>query len=118
MNYYRGMFKILANWVLNAIALYIVAQLLRGVMVDDFWAALIAVVIIGLINALIKPLLLLLTLPINVLTLGLFTFVINALLLMLAGNITPGFRIDGFGTAFIASILLSVISMVLHTLVK
>jgi putative membrane protein len=109
---------LLIRWLVNAIALYIVAYLVPGVHLANFWTALVAVVVIGLINALVKPILLLLTLPINILTLGLFTFVLNAILLLLAAYVIPGFTIDGFLTAFVASILLSIISTILHTLVK
>lgn len=110
------MVKLAANWVLNALALFIVSKILSGIYVANFATALIAALVIGLVNALVKPILLFLTLPITILTLGLFTFVINALLLLLAGAITPGFRVDGFGTALVGSILLSLISTILHTL--
>ncbi len=112
------MFVIIANWLVHAIALYLVAQLLSGIVLRDFGSALIAVLVIAFVNAIIKPILLLLTLPINILTLGLFTFIINALLLMLASAVTPGFEIDGFTTALIGSILLSIVTMVLNALVR
>ncbi len=112
------MFVIVANWVLNALALYLVSRIVIGIHLADFGSALIAAVIIGLVNALIKPVLILLTLPLNLLTLGLFTFVINALMLLLASNFTPGFKIDGFGTALVGSVLLSLISTLLHNLVR
>jgi len=112
------MFKILANWILNALSLFIVSKILRGITLESFESALIAVVIIGLINALIKPILLLLTLPINILSLGLFTFVLNALLLILASNVVPGFEIDGLLTAILGSILLSLITMILQSFVR
>lgn len=110
--------KLIANWILNALALVLVSRIITGIRLHNFWSALIAVVVIGLINALIKPILLLLTLPITILTLGLFTFVINALLLMLAGHLTPGFTVDSFGTALIGSILFSLISTILRSLVR
>jgi len=109
--------KFIANWVLNALALFLVSKILPGIHLRDFWSALIAAAIIGLVNALVKPILLLLTLPITILSLGLFTFVINALMLLLASSFSPGFTVNGFGTALIGSILLSVISTVLHRLV-
>lgn len=112
------MFVVIANWFLSALALLIVSRVVTGIHLDDFGAALIAVILLGLINALIKPVLLLLTLPITVLTLGLFALVINALMLMLAGSVISGFRVDGFGAALIGSILLSLISMLLHSLVR
>lgn len=110
--------KFVANWFLSALALFIVSKILTGIHLADFWSALVAAAVIGLINALIKPLLLLLTLPITLITLGLFTFIINALLLLLASSLTPGFKIDGFGTALLGSILLSIISTLLHSLVR
>ena len=113
-----SMFVIIANWFLSGLALYIVSRVIRGIELVDFGSALIAVIIIGLVNALIKPLLLLLTLPINILSLGLFTFVINAFLLLLASNLTPGFQVHGFGTALVGSILFSIVSMLLHSLVR
>lgn len=112
------MFVVIANWFLSALALLIVSRVISGIHLDDFGAALIAVIILGLVNALIKPLILLLTLPLTIVTLGLFALVINAFMLMLAGSFISGFRVDGFGSALIGSILLSVISMVLHSLVR
>ena len=112
------MIKLLANWVLNAFALFIVSKIIPGIQLRDFWSALIAVVVIGLVNTLIKPLLVLLTLPITFLTLGLFTFVINAGMLLLATKFTPGFTVDGFWTALVGSVLLSLISTLLHGLVR
>ncbi len=112
------MFRILAEWFLNGLGLYIVSRIVPGIVLSDFVSALVAVVIIGLVNALVKPILVLLTLPITILSLGLFTFILNALLLMLASSLTPGFHIDGFGTALIGSVLLSVINLLLHALVK
>lgn len=112
------MFTILANWVLSALALYIVTRIVPGIVVDDFGSALVAVIIIGLVNALVKPLFIILTLPATILTLGLFLLIINALMLLLASSITPGFRVDGFGTALIGSILLSIITTILHSLVR
>lgn len=112
------MISIIVRWFLNALALYIVAMVLPGIHLLDFGSALIAVVVIGLVNALIKPLLFLLTLPVTIITFGLFALVLNALMLMLASALTPGFKIDGFGTALLGSILLSIVTTVLHTLVQ
>ncbi len=112
------MINILVRWFINAVALFIVSRILTGFIVDDFVAALVAVLIIGFVNALIKPILSLLTLPINILTLGLFSFILNALMLLLASSITPGFHIDGFGTALLGSILLSIVTMLLQSLVR
>ena len=112
------MISMIAHWVLNALALYIVARILPGIHLSDFGSALVAVVIIGLVNVLIKPILFLLTLPVTFITFGLFAFVLNALMLMLASSLTPGFKIDGFGTALLGSILLSLVTTILHSLVQ
>lgn len=107
--------SILINWVLSGVAVFAAAYILPGVHVQSFTAALIAALVIGIINAVIKPFLIILTLPINVITLGLFTFVLNALLIMLAANIVPGFSVDGFFWALILSLVLSIINSVLHS---
>lgn len=112
------MITLVAHWVLNALALFIVSRILPGIYVSDFGTALIAALVIGLVNALVKPILVFLTLPITIVTLGLFLLVLNALMLLIAGSITPGFRVDGFVTALIGSILLSVVSTILHSLVQ
>jgi putative membrane protein len=112
------MFVWIARWVLNALALYIVSQIVPGIHVANFTAALIAVFVIGLVNTLVKPILFLLTLPITIVTLGLFTLILNALMLLLAGSMLSGFSVDGFGAAFIGSILLSVVSTLLQSFVK
>ena len=109
--------RIFVKWFINALALFIVSRVVPGITLSDFKAALIAVIIISLVNVFVKPLLLLLTLPVNLLTLGLFTFVINALMLMLAAYVTPGFEVSGLGSALVGSLLLSVISVILQKLV-
>lgn len=108
----------IARWVLSALALYIVSQIVPGVRVTDFPSAMIAVIVIALVNMFVKPILFLLTLPVTILTLGLFTFVLNALLLMLAGAISPGLEVDGFGAALLGSLLYSIISTLLLALVQ
>lgn len=112
------MFILIARWMVSALALYIVSSVVSGIHLENFSSALVAVVVIGLVNALIKPVLFLLTLPITFLTLGIFSFVLNALMLLLAGSITPGFRIDGFGTALIGSVLLSFVTAILHSFIR
>lgn len=84
----------------------------------DFVSALVAVAVIAAVNVFIKPLLLIVTLPITILTFGLFAFIINAILLLLASRIVPGFIVDGFGAALLGSILFSVISTILHSLAR
>jgi|SRR3989344_612978 len=105
---------ILINWTVSALAILTASYLLPGVHVASFVAALAAAVVLGIINAIIKPVLLILTLPINILTLGLFTFVINVLVILLAANLVPGFSVDSFWWALIFSIVLSIINSFLH----
>ena len=108
----------LARWVMNAIALSIVSGLVPGFHVTDFSGAMVAVIVISLVNILVKPILFLLTLPVTILTLGLFLFILNALLFMLASTISPGFEIDGFGAALLGSLLYSIIGTMLQSLIK
>jgi len=103
--------KILVNWVLSAFCLYILSFLFSGIYFSGFGAALVAAVVMGLVNVIVKPILSILSLPITILTLGLFSLVINALMLMLTSSFVPGFSIGGFGTAFFAAIVLSVLNM-------
>ena len=112
------MFVWIARWVLNALALYIVAAIVPGIHLSNFSSALVAVIVIGLVNTLIKPIIFLFTLPITIVTLGIFSLVINALMLLLAGSVISGFRVDGFGAAFFGSIVLSLVSALLHALIK
>ncbi len=108
--------SIIINWLVATIAIIISAYLLPGVRVAGFGSALVAAVVLGIINAFIKPILILLTLPINILTLGLFTLVINALIIILAADIVPGFKVDGFWWALAFSVVLSIVNTVLHQL--
>ena len=106
------MLSLLARWVVNAAALLLVAYLYPGVAVASFMAAMIAALVLGLVNALVCPILVILTLPVTVLTLGLFLFVINALLFWLVAEIVEGFRVTGFVAALVGSILYSLITLV------
>ena len=99
------------RWCLNALALMLVAYLYSGVQVTGISAALIAALVLGLVNALIRPILILLTLPVTLLTLGLFIFVINALLFWLVAEMVPGFKVSGFMAALLGSLMFSVITM-------
>ena len=106
------MIYLLARWAVNAAALLLVAYLYPGVSVESFFAALIAALVLGLVNAVIRPILIILTLPATLLTLGLFIFVINALLFWFVAEIVQGFRVTGFGAALLGSILYSVITLI------
>lgn len=111
------MFKLLIVWVLNALALMAVAYLVPGIHVANFTAALIAALVIGLVNILIKPLLVLLTLPITLLTLGLFILVINGLLFWAVGNYLQGFSVSSIVVGVIGALVYSIISGVLSAVV-
>jgi putative membrane protein len=108
----------LLQWLVSGLAIIITAYLLPGVRVEGFFAALVTALILGLINAFIRPVLILLTLPLNILTLGLFTLVINALLIMLAAAVVPGFAVQGFWWALLFGLVLAVISYALASIVK
>lgn len=110
----------LFTWLGTALALLITAHIVPGFAVKGFITALFAVAVIGLVNALVRPILSILSFPITLLTFGLFTFVINALTLWLASVITPGsdFRIDGFIPAFLGSIVLSIVSSFINYLLR
>lgn len=105
------------GWLINGVAIFITANLLPGVTVTDLSTALIVALVLGVINTFIKPVLHILTLPISMLTLGLFSFVLNALLILLATKIVPGFQIDNLITAAIFGIVLSIINSVINKLV-
>jgi putative membrane protein len=104
-------------WILNAVALLAVAYLLPGITVASFGSALIAALVLGLVNMLVKPVLVLLTLPITVVTLGLFLIVINALLFWFVGSVLKGFQVNGFWWAVGGAILYSIISGLLTKLI-
>lgn len=106
--------KLLVRWLLSAVALLAVAHLYSGVEVRSFSSALIAALVIGLLNAVLRPLLVVLTLPVTVLTLGLFLFVINALMFWSAAGILEGFHVQGFTAALIGSLLYTVLGMVIN----
>ncbi len=105
--------KMLVRWLLLAAALLLVAHLYAGVTVQSFGAALIAALVLGLFNTLVRPLLVLLTLPVTLLTLGLFLFVINALMFWAAAAVLDGFNVAGFGAALVGSLIYSLCGMVI-----
>ena len=107
---------LLLAWIINALSLFLVTLILPGFHIANFYVAMIAALILGLVNIVIRPIILLLTLPINLITLGIFTFVINALMLLLVSTIVKGFTIDNFTTAFWAAILLWLMSFLTNTL--
>ncbi len=110
--------KLLFRWIINAIALLIVANVVPGFQVSSFYTALIVALVLGLANAVVRPILLILTLPITVVTLGLFVFVVNALMILLVSTVVKGFIVTGFAPAFLAGLLLSIISMGTNSLIR
>ncbi|MFH0936763.1 MAG: phage holin family protein [Candidatus Daviesbacteria bacterium] len=107
--------QLLLNWGISAVVLLVASYLLPGIHVESFIAALATALVLGIINAVLKPILLILTLPINILTLGLFTLVINALLIMLTTVFVPGFKVDSFWWALGLALLLSVVNTLIHS---
>lgn len=110
------MFNILINWLIMALAVIASAYVLPGVTVASFVAALVVALVLGILNALIKPLLIILTLPISILTLGLFTFVINAFLVWVAAAIVNGFQVRSFWWALIFGIVLAIFQFLINSI--
>ncbi len=104
--------------LLNAVAVFVLAEILNGVYVDNYVTSLIVAVVLSILNVLVKPVLVILTLPVTILTLGLFLFVINALIILLVDKLIDGFSVDGIWTAMLFSILLSILQSLLHSFLK
>jgi len=107
------MLKLIVRWMLLAAALLLVAHLYSGVEVRSFGSAMVAALVLGLFNALLRPVLVLLTLPVTLLTLGLFLFVINAVMFYAAAHVLTGFNVSGFAAALIGSLIYSLCGMVI-----
>ncbi len=110
--------KNLLKWLLAACALLLVAYLYPGVQIESFTSALIAALVVGLLNTLVRPVLVILTLPVTVVTLGLFLFVINALMFWGAASLLDGFHVNGFWAAMLGSLIYSVLMLVVDTALK
>lgn len=109
--------KLLVRWLVNAAALWAAASLVPGIVVTGgLGALLVAALVVGLLNALVKPVLVVLTLPLTVLSLGLFLLVLNGFLLWLAGALAPGLHLEGFLAAVLGALVMSVVGMVLHAI--
>jgi putative membrane protein len=109
---------LLLRWLILTVAIIIASYLLEGIHISGFFSAFFAAAILGILNALFRPVLILLTLPINILSLGLFTFIINALMLKMVSGIIPGFEVHGFWTAILGSLVISVISWLLNSFIS
>lgn len=110
--------KFLLKWLVATLAIVITAYLLPGITITGLFAALVTALVLGLVNAILRPILILLTLPINILTLGLFTLVINAFLIMLVSWLVPGFAVANFWWALLFSIVLALVIFVLNRIVE
>ena len=106
------------RWILTAVALWLTSLIVKGIQVESVWALFVAAVVLGIFNALLRPLVLLLTLPINLVTLGLFTFVINGAMLKLTSEVVRGFSVTGFWSAVFGAFLLSIISFALNLFIS
>src|SRR3989344_230216 len=110
--------KLIASWLINALALYITDYIIGGISFDRWQTLIVAALVIGIINTLIKPIAHVITLPITILTLGVFALIINTAMLALAARIVPGFPIVGFWSAFFGAIILSLVSTFLQSMIQ
>lgn len=111
--------NMLVTWLVTAVSLFIISRLNVGIEIDDLGTTLVAAIVVGLINALVRPIVTFLTFPLTILTLGLFWFVVNALMFMLAASLIKGFRLrDGFWSALAGSFLLAVLNGVIFWIVR
>ena len=108
---------LIVRWLILTIAILSAAYFIQGISVSSFTAAFFAAAVLGILNALFRPVLILLTLPINILTLGLFTFIINAALLKLTAALIPGFDLQGFWPAVLGALVISIVNWLLHILI-
>jgi putative membrane protein len=109
---------LLIRWAINALALLLISQIIKGIEVDNVLSAFVAAAVLGVINAVLRPVLLLLTLPITILTLGLFTLVVNGLMLYIAGAIVEGFHVTGFWSAVFGALFLSLTSWIVNAFIN
>jgi putative membrane protein len=109
---------LLIRWIINALALVLISQVIEGVRVDDLFSAFVAAAVLGVINAVLRPILLILTLPITILTLGLFALFLNGFMLYLAGSVVRGFHVEGFWSAVFGALFLSVISWIANAFIN
>lgn len=109
---------IIIRWILSALTIMLVAVLVPGITVTSMYTALIVALLLGLVNAVIRPILVVLTLPVTILSLGVFIFVINALLLLLVSSIVKGFEVDGFGPAFLGALLIWALNWLITVVIQ
>lgn len=112
------MTRLVLRWFVSALGLFLTAMIVPGIRVENFGAALIAALAVGILNAIVRPILVILTLPVTILSLGLFLLVINGITLRLAAGLVPGFYVSGWGAAIIGAIVLTVITTIGNNLLK
>lgn len=112
------MIGLIIRWLILTIAILSAAYLLEGIRISGFWTAFFAASVLGILNALLRPILIVLTLPLNILTLGMFTFLINAFILKMASGFIPGFDIEGFWTTVFGSLIISVVNWLLSSFIS
>jgi len=105
----------LINLIINGVAVYVTSRIVPGVTIVDFFTAIVVSIVLAVVNTFLKPILILLTLPVNILTFGLFMFVINAVVILIVDSLVPGFKVDGFWNALLFSFILSLVSSVLYS---
>ena len=109
---------IFLRWLILTAAILVASYLIEGITIDGFWSALFAAALLGILNAFFRPILIILTLPLNILTFGLFTFVTNALLLKMVSGVISGFEVHGFWTAVLGSLMITIVSWLLSSFVN
>jgi putative membrane protein len=112
------MLYFIITFLINAVSLYLVVHIVNGAQINGMWALALSTIVIALLNTFVRPLLIFFTLPLNILTLGIFILFINALLILLASKIVTGFYIDSYWTAFVVALLFSIISTLASYLIK
>jgi putative membrane protein len=112
------MVELLARLIINAALLLLVARVVPGVYVEDWGSAFIGAIVLGLVNFFVKPVMIILTLPLTVITMGLFLLVVNALMLWLVSGLVPGIRLQGFGSAILGSLLFSTLNLAISAMVR
>jgi putative membrane protein len=112
------MLVLIVRWLVITVAILLASTILPGIRVDSLTTAIIAAAVLGLINVFLRPVLLVLTLPLTILTLGIFTFVINAFMLLLVAYFVPGFEVDGFFSAFLGAVIISIVSWIANRFIK
>lgn len=110
------MTRFVIKWTISAISLAVAAWMIQGITIANGWALLFAALVVGLLNAFLRPVIIFLTLPLNILTLGLFTFVINAIMILFTAEIVHGFSVNGFWSALLAAVIMSLVGFILNIL--